>query len=442
MTPCGVQDRVRWVPKRRAQRLPVARHLCVTPNWPAVHLAFLGMTPVLDRLATCQGHSARDNRSKASIVSHNHSMRILYVTLQGLDEWQGAGTHVRAVTQGLATTDEVELLAPAGNATSLFGRLWTMAVLQLRALRRARRVDVVYLRHHPFLLPLTLALKARGIPVVHELNGPIEDFLAIYPMLLPVFGRLRRMSVRTLLAADAVVVVSLRMREYLGDLGVPLSAIEVVHNGADLNAFRPSETAAERRVVFVGAFSPWQGLDTLVDATNDPAWPRDVRLVVAGHGTEAHELSRADPATLDNLGIVPHAEVGALVSGAMATISPKTPASALQSPLKLYESVACAVPAVVTDVGEQADFVRDTGTGLVVPPQDPAAMAKAIALLADDEELRAGMSQAATALRWEVSWDCRVAQIRGLLLALTGLADVDQLLRVDAEMPFLHAAVA
>jgi glycosyltransferase involved in cell wall biosynthesis len=62
-------------------------------------------------------------------------------------------------------------------------------------------------------------------------------------------------------------------------------------------------------------------------------------------------------------------------------------------PVAILEAMACGRPIVCTDVGGVAEAVADAG--IVVPPRDPRAVARACVTLLVDHELRARMAQAA-----------------------------------------------
>jgi glycosyltransferase involved in cell wall biosynthesis len=66
-------------------------------------------------------------------------------------------------------------------------------------------------------------------------------------------------------------------------------------------------------------------------------------------------------------------------------------------PKALLEAASCGRPLVVTDVPGCRHFVRDGVEGLIVPPEDPVALANAIVRLARDPELRRRMGAAARA---------------------------------------------
>ena len=76
---------------------------------------------------------------------------------------------------------------------------------------------------------------------------------------------------------------------------------------------------------------------------------------------------------LQYLGRLPYREVGAVVAGAAASLVPKIRDNDRNEtglfPVKLFEIMACGVPAIVSDYPGQADLVRRGRCGLVVPPR-------------------------------------------------------------------------
>nr|WP_229415654.1 glycosyltransferase [Pseudoduganella armeniaca] len=61
------------------------------------------------------------------------------------------------------------------------------------------------------------------------------------------------------------------------------------------------------------------------------------------------------------------------------------------------EAMACGVPAVATDIPGNADVLRDSPGGLLVPLEDDAAVAAAVAALLADPARRARMGEAGRA---------------------------------------------
>jgi glycosyltransferase involved in cell wall biosynthesis len=141
-------------------------------------------------------------------------------------------------------------------------------------------------------------------------------------------------------------------------------------------------------VVSVGSLIPKKGHHVLLRALAlaDPSW----RLEVAGEGSDRGALeSLARQLGLEGrvrfLGLVPEGDVRALVDRArvMCLASIVTPDGDRDGvPVALMEAMARRVPVVSTDVGAIAELVE--GAGLLVPPSDPEALARALDSLRDD----------------------------------------------------------
>jgi glycosyltransferase involved in cell wall biosynthesis len=140
----------------------------------------------------------------------------------------------------------------------------------------------------------------------------------------------------------------------------------------------------------------------------------DSRLLVIGRGerSEEQELLRlADRAdvghAIDYRGWVDPDLLPALLACADIAIAPinDTLINRARCSAKLLELVAAGVPIVASHVGEAASYIRDGHSGLLVPPGNPAALARAVlALLADDrlrQRLGAEAIQASSAFAWD-----------------------------------------
>ena len=56
------------------------------------------------------------------------------------------------------------------------------------------------------------------------------------------------------------------------------------------------------------------------------------------------------------------------------------------NPLKLFETLACGIPAIVSELPGQADLIREGRCGLVIPCNDPTALARAVAAYRQEDD--------------------------------------------------------
>jgi glycosyltransferase involved in cell wall biosynthesis len=84
------------------------------------------------------------------------------------------------------------------------------------------------------------------------------------------------------------------------------------------------------------------------------------------------------------------------------------------TPLLAFECMAACIPMVATDVGGFRDIFVNGDSALLVPPQDPAAMAKAIEELLTSDERRRAVADAAHARLSEFTIERAVQRVEGL----------------------------
>ncbi len=236
-------------------------------------------------------------------------------------------------------------------------------------------------------LPLTL-VGASGLPelaLAHDgwpLYGPTVDPQARRGGWDP--GAVTRWSCNSRYARD-------RMLRDLGDR-VDIARFAVDHPGVDMAVFSGMAGAGpwRGRLAVVGRVEEPKGAATAVRAMT--TLPPEVTLRVVGPPEDGYdgclrELAAAQ-GVADRVRVDGEAgDVAAVYADADAVLFPVT----WPEPFGLVplEAMACGRPVVATATGGAAEYLRDGENCLVVPVDDPGALAAAVQRLAADESLRA-----------------------------------------------------
>ncbi len=175
------------------------------------------------------------------------------------------------------------------------------------------------------------------------------------------------------------------------------------------NGSAGTDGAAPLRVLYAGTVGLAHGLGTLLDAAEEfergaeGPGDDDVRhltVTIAGDGAEAPalraRLAVEGPAGVRMLGAVAAERIPALYaeSDVAVVMLRDLPIFEGALPTKLLEAMAAGRPVVLTARGEAARLVEAERCGLVVPPEDPRALAEALTALAADPQRRAAMGAA------------------------------------------------
>jgi len=243
----------------------------------------------------------------------------------------------------------------------------------------------------------------------------------------------------SLAAAAAVVAVSNGMRSDVLAAYPEISPerVRVIHNGIDAAQYAPDAGtgALERHgvdpsrpyVIFVGRITRQKGLPVLLRAATalDPA----AQLVLCAGAADTPALGAEVSSLVAGLrssrsGVIwipemlPKADIIQLLTHALVFVCPS-----IYEPLGIVnlEAMACATAVVASRTGGIPEVVADAETGLLVPPDDPAALAAGVNQLLRDPGRAAAMGLAGRERAVaEFSWDAVAAQTRALYAELTG----------------------
>jgi len=250
---------------------------------------------------------------------------------------------------------------------------------QLRTIRALRdeRFDVVNV-HEPLAPGVTnTALLFKSQPIVGTFHAAGES--AAYRWLQPVVRWLaRKIDVRCAVSADARDMAI----EAVG------GSYELLFNGVDLadyagDAIQKSEP---RTILFLGRHEPRKGLAVLLNAMRE--LPAGVRLVVASDGPETDELRRsvAGDTRIEWLGRISESEKIQRLRSADVFCAPSLGGESFG--VVLLEAMAARTAVVASDLPGYANVARADRDALLVPPDDPAALAGALRRVIDDASLR------------------------------------------------------
>lgn len=203
--------------------------------------------------------------------------------------------------------------------------------------------------------------------------------------------------------AARVLAVSPSVADSLVACGLSRPRLQVIPNGIDLTHFSPatSEARAEARrslgipetdfvVAAAARLSREKGMDTLLAAAGQHL---GMTFLIAGDGPLKSALARQCPANAKLLGRL--SDVLPLLAAADVFAVPSRREG---QGIAALESMASGVPLVASRVGGLADMLTEGETALLIPPNDPDALAAALSRLRSDSRLHRKLAENAAPL--------------------------------------------
>ncbi|HTL59984.1 MAG TPA: glycosyltransferase family 4 protein [Candidatus Limnocylindrales bacterium] len=296
--------------------------------------------------------------------------------------------------------------------------------------------DFIYERASLYATAGVSLAKTFGVPLLLELNAPLSIEQTAYRS--TGLGELALEAERwSLKGADALLVVSNALKKHALTVGVPEDKVHVLSNGVNNALFRPGKPDPNIRekmklkggpvLGFVGGLRPWHGVEILPDLLSHLNEPnRPVQLVIAGDGPLRPQLerdfkTRGLEKQVVFTGLVAHDEIPEIVRNFDIALAPYPPLDHdfYFSPLKLFEYMACGIPVVAANVGQIAEVLTDTKTGLLYPTGDLTGLTRCCEDLLQNPTLRDSIGAAGAELvSRQYTWDRNAACITELATSL------------------------
>ena len=245
-----------------------------------------------------------------------------------------------------------------------------------------------------------LGIRKLGIPVVTTVHHPLTvdrrasfdrdeslreaiGTMSFYPVGMQGFVARRLDGLFTSSTVSA--------REIRRDFRVSTERIRMVANGVDTRLFRPAP-GAERNadeILCVGrASDPNKGIENLIESLAQLPQPLRLTLVDDDHPKNlAREIAKR-LGCADRLHITGRIDNDELVRRYQRASLVVVPSRYEGFGLAAVEAMACGTPVVACAAGALTEVVGATGGGVLVPPNEPRALASAIADLMERPEIR------------------------------------------------------
>jgi glycosyltransferase involved in cell wall biosynthesis len=212
------------------------------------------------------------------------------------------------------------------------------------------------------------------------------------PAIAPIFALRNRKVIRALSGAQHVIAPTSFVRDTYGNLGLNIERITVVPHGIDT----PSESYSRREpvenelsVAYIGGLSWQKGVHVLIAAFND--LPMEGSLLAIWGDQKAFPdyvkelLELAQHQGIEFNGQLSRERLWSVLAGYDVVVVPSLWYETAS--LIIQEAFAVGVPVIASGIGALKSRVIDGVDGLLVPPNDPTALAAALSKLRNNPDL-------------------------------------------------------
>lgn len=286
----------------------------------------------------------------------------------------------------------------------------------MRLIRR-ENIDLLQAETHQ-AAEIALSLKRDfGIPYIFDMHGlsSVEEYDVVHSPSTRFLSYLRKREAEMILNAEEVFVVGNTLKNYL-EFTYGLQNVSVVPCGSDPYPGLQKSHGIPLKVIYAGAFEYFERVDDYLDAIRILG-NKDYRFYIAGDGSLREPILKRiaeENLPIEYLGCLPRDGLRELLKEMHIGVAPEAneECQKFNSSVKTFEYMSMGLAVVCATVGEVGQVLKDQDCGVLVPPEDPEAIADALRLY-KDERLWTRHSNNGIGLTESVfSWERIIGEVR------------------------------
>ena len=332
----------------------------------------------------------------------------------------GAERYVHELARFMSRRTSTRILTFGDNS-----EYWEDGPLQVHVLGQPWLVRGQY--HNPFSLKVIREAKQASIIHCHQQHVLVSSFLALLGKVLRKKVFVTELGgggwdISAYLSTDSWYSGHLHISAYSRKIynHAENHAAHVIYGGVDREKFFPAKRyRTEGPILYVGRLLPHKGVDYLIEGV-----PANLPVKIIGKPLDKsfldHLKKLAKGKQIEFLHQVEDGQLLEIYQGACCVVLPSVYQTRFDKTTKvpellgqtLLEGMACAIPAICTDVASMPEVVQDKETGFVVPPNDPKSLYNRLQWFKDNPDAsermgKAGLRRVSECFDWDrVVDDC------------------------------------
>jgi glycosyltransferase involved in cell wall biosynthesis len=323
---------------------------------------------------------------------------------------QGASRPMASAVRFWSKMKDIPIVRNSAVQIGLYKAVTRILSYELFRMVKREKVDLLQVETQA-AAELTLHVKEKlEIPIfldIHSGSYIDEADEQIHPP-AAFLNYMKERETEAILSSDEVFVVSNEMKQ-LVENGHNSVNTTLVPNGADVHPDLMKNYGSPLQIAYAGNFSYWERLEDYFDAAR-MLGNSTYEYFLLGDGVMREKMLsiiERDQVPVKYLGYLPRNEYKEFMGRMHVGVAPNADEKSriYCCPIKLFEYLSFGLPVICAHLGEWPQLLTKHDCGIVVPPENPSAIADAIQIYEDEDVWWRHSENGRRLIRESYSWE-------------------------------------